>query len=203
MSWVFAAAAGRRAGHDGEPHRHRGDRRALRRRARRARRPRGRRDAQRRGVTTKRPLAVAFFTNEEGARFQPDMFGSLVFTGAMPLERALATVSIDGGARRRGAQASRLCRRGAGRKAQRPRLRRAARRAGPDARGGRLHHRRRRGGAGHLVDRVHVDRPVEPRRHDADADAPRRRFRRRRRSPSTPAGWRWRSAATRSPPSAL
>ena len=48
------------------------------------------------GVATKRPLAVAFFTNEEGARFQPDMFGSLVFTGAMPLERALATVSIDG-----------------------------------------------------------------------------------------------------------
>ena len=48
------------------------------------------------GIVTKRPLAVAFFTNEEGARFQPDMFGSLVFTGAMPLERALATVGIDG-----------------------------------------------------------------------------------------------------------
>ncbi len=48
------------------------------------------------GVVTRRPLAVAFFTNEEGARFQPDMFGSLVFTGAMPLERALAAVSIDG-----------------------------------------------------------------------------------------------------------
>jgi N-carbamoyl-L-amino-acid hydrolase len=48
------------------------------------------------GVVTKRPLAVAFFTNEEGARFQPDMFGSLVYTGAMPLERALAAVSIDG-----------------------------------------------------------------------------------------------------------
>jgi N-carbamoyl-L-amino-acid hydrolase len=48
------------------------------------------------GVVTKRPLAVAFFTNEEGARFQPDMFGSLVFTGAMPLERALRSVSIDG-----------------------------------------------------------------------------------------------------------
>jgi N-carbamoyl-L-amino-acid hydrolase len=40
------------------------------------------------GVVTKRPLAVAFFTNEEGARFQPDMFGSLVFTGAMPLKGA-------------------------------------------------------------------------------------------------------------------
>ena len=48
------------------------------------------------GVVTRRPLAVAFFTNEEGARFQPDMFGSLVFTGAMPLETALGSVSIDG-----------------------------------------------------------------------------------------------------------
>ena len=48
------------------------------------------------GVVTRRPLAVAFFTNEEGARFQPDMFGSLVFTGALPLERALATVGVDG-----------------------------------------------------------------------------------------------------------
>ena len=27
-------------------------------------------------------MAVAFFTNEEGSRFQPDMFGSLVYTGA-------------------------------------------------------------------------------------------------------------------------
>ena len=48
------------------------------------------------GVVTPRPLAVAFFTNEEGARFQPDMFGSLVFTGALPLEKALATVGVDG-----------------------------------------------------------------------------------------------------------
>ena len=29
-------------------------------------------------LTTRRPIAVAFFTNEEGARFQPDMMGSLV-----------------------------------------------------------------------------------------------------------------------------
>lgn len=48
------------------------------------------------GVITRRPLAVAFFTNEEGARFQPDMFGSLVFTGALPLDQALATVGVDG-----------------------------------------------------------------------------------------------------------
>ncbi len=47
------------------------------------------------GVTTRRPLAVAFFTNEEGARFSPDMMGSLVYVGGMALEEALATTGID------------------------------------------------------------------------------------------------------------
>jgi len=47
------------------------------------------------GVVTRRPLAVAFFT-DEGSRFQPDMMGSLVFTGALPLEQALGTAGIDG-----------------------------------------------------------------------------------------------------------
>ncbi len=47
-------------------------------------------------VETRRPLAVAFFTNEEGARFNPDMMGSLVYVGGLPLEEALATVGIDG-----------------------------------------------------------------------------------------------------------
>jgi beta-ureidopropionase / N-carbamoyl-L-amino-acid hydrolase len=47
-------------------------------------------------VATRRPLAVAFFTNEEGARFNPDMMGSLVYVGGLPLEKALATVGIDG-----------------------------------------------------------------------------------------------------------
>jgi N-carbamoyl-L-amino-acid hydrolase len=47
-------------------------------------------------VVTRRPLAVAFFTNEEGSRFQPDMMGSLVYVGELPLDRALATVGIDG-----------------------------------------------------------------------------------------------------------
>lgn len=47
-------------------------------------------------VTTCRPLAVAFFTNEEGARFNPDMMGSLVYVGGLPLAEALATVGIDG-----------------------------------------------------------------------------------------------------------
>ncbi|AXA70314.1 M20 family metallo-hydrolase [Achromobacter insolitus] len=47
-------------------------------------------------VVTDRPIAVAFFTNEEGARFAPDMMGSLVFQGDLPLADALATVGIDG-----------------------------------------------------------------------------------------------------------
>ncbi len=48
------------------------------------------------GVVTRRPLAVAFFTNEEGSRFQPDMMGSLVYTGGLSLEGARATVGVDG-----------------------------------------------------------------------------------------------------------
>lgn len=48
------------------------------------------------GIVTRRPLAVAFFTNEEGARFSPDMMGSLVYVGGLALEEALATVGIDG-----------------------------------------------------------------------------------------------------------
>ena len=49
-----------------------------------------------RGVTTARPLAVAFFTDEEGARFQPDMLGSLVYVGGLALEEALDIAAIDG-----------------------------------------------------------------------------------------------------------
>ena len=49
-----------------------------------------------RDVVTHHPLAVAFFSNEEGARFPPDMMGSLVYVGGLPLEEALDTVGIDG-----------------------------------------------------------------------------------------------------------
>ena len=48
------------------------------------------------GITTEHPFAVAFFTDEEGARFQPDMLGSLVYAGGMGLEEALDVVGIDG-----------------------------------------------------------------------------------------------------------
>ena len=47
-------------------------------------------------IATKRPISVAFFTDEEGARFQPDMLGSLVYVGGLPLEEALTTVGVDG-----------------------------------------------------------------------------------------------------------
>lgn len=47
------------------------------------------------GVRLRRPVAVAFFTNEEGARFQPDMMGSLVYVGGLPLAQALATRATD------------------------------------------------------------------------------------------------------------
>ncbi len=47
-------------------------------------------------IQTTRPIAVAFFTNEEGARFNPDMMGSLVYCGGMAVEEAHDVVGIDG-----------------------------------------------------------------------------------------------------------
>lgn len=48
------------------------------------------------GTVCRRPLVVAVFANEEGVRFQPDMMGSLVFGGGMPLEEALSATDVDG-----------------------------------------------------------------------------------------------------------
>jgi len=47
-------------------------------------------------VTTRRPIAVAVFTNEEGARFTPDMMGSLVYAGGLGLNEAYAATDKDG-----------------------------------------------------------------------------------------------------------
>ncbi len=58
------------------------------------------------GIETERPLAVAVFTNEEGARFAPDMMGSLVYVGGLDLEAALQTEGIDGS--RVGAELARI-----------------------------------------------------------------------------------------------
>jgi N-carbamoyl-L-amino-acid hydrolase len=48
------------------------------------------------GHDLRRPIAVGWFTDEEGARFAPDMLGSLVYVGGMPLEHALEITDRDG-----------------------------------------------------------------------------------------------------------
>ncbi|MEZ6186548.1 MAG: M20 family metallo-hydrolase [Planctomycetota bacterium] len=48
------------------------------------------------GVRTRRPLEVAFFTDEEGCRFGTDMLGSAVATGRIPLEQAYGLTDRDG-----------------------------------------------------------------------------------------------------------
>ncbi|MDX2485019.1 MAG: Zn-dependent hydrolase [Pseudodonghicola sp.] len=48
------------------------------------------------GIKTDHPVAVAFFTNEEGARFAPDMMGSGVAQGGLDLDEMLAKIGIDG-----------------------------------------------------------------------------------------------------------
>lgn len=57
-------------------------------------------------VALPRPLVVAAFTNEEGVRFQPDMMGSLVHAGGLPLQQALDAVGTDG--RRLGDELARI-----------------------------------------------------------------------------------------------
>ncbi len=47
-------------------------------------------------ITTRRPLTIAFFTDEEGCRFGTDMLGSAVATGRIPLEQAYALTDADG-----------------------------------------------------------------------------------------------------------
>ncbi|MEL7939221.1 Zn-dependent hydrolase [Pseudomonas delhiensis] len=48
------------------------------------------------GIRTRRPLEVAVWTNEEGARFTPAMLGSAAFTGAMALDAALNARDAEG-----------------------------------------------------------------------------------------------------------
>ena len=47
-------------------------------------------------VDLKRPLAVAFFSNEEGSRYPPDMMGSLAYVGGMSVESVLEVEGADG-----------------------------------------------------------------------------------------------------------
>ena len=48
------------------------------------------------GIQPKRDIAVIAFTNEEGARFQPDMLGSWVWLGGMSVAEAQAQKDADG-----------------------------------------------------------------------------------------------------------
>ncbi|SQF98547.1 allantoate amidohydrolase [Paucimonas lemoignei] len=48
------------------------------------------------GIQSQRPIEIAVWTNEEGARFTPAMFGSAVFTGSLPLQTALDARDVDG-----------------------------------------------------------------------------------------------------------
>jgi N-carbamoyl-L-amino-acid hydrolase len=48
------------------------------------------------GVKTRAPIEVAFWTNEEGSRFVPVMMGSGVFCGAFTLEHAYAAKDVEG-----------------------------------------------------------------------------------------------------------
>ncbi|GAA2768558.1 Zn-dependent hydrolase [Streptomyces paradoxus] len=49
-----------------------------------------------RGITTRRPLMIAAFSEEEGVRFGTDMLGSAVAAGRIPLEEAYALTDADG-----------------------------------------------------------------------------------------------------------
>jgi N-carbamoyl-L-amino-acid hydrolase len=49
-----------------------------------------------RGLQTKRGIEVICWTNEEGARFNPPMMGSMAFAGVLPLESVLATTDDAG-----------------------------------------------------------------------------------------------------------
>jgi len=48
------------------------------------------------GARTRRPIEVAYFTDEEGARFGTDMLGSAVAVGRLGLDTALALTDRDG-----------------------------------------------------------------------------------------------------------
>jgi N-carbamoyl-L-amino-acid hydrolase len=49
-----------------------------------------------RGLQTKRGIEVICWTNEEGARFNPPMMGSMAFAGVLPLESVLSTTDDAG-----------------------------------------------------------------------------------------------------------
>ena len=176
--------------HERQPHRHRAHRRPLRRQLRRAGRPGGHRDPEpgRRHAPPAR-WPWPFFTNEEGARFAPDMLGSLVYVGGLALEEALDIVGIDGATV--GDELDRIGYRGPApcpgpaphafvelHIEQGPVLEEAGITIGAVT-----------GVQGISWQELHDHRPVEPRRHHAHAPPPRRRLRRRPSSPPSFGSW--------------
>src|SRR4030095_5145792 len=49
-----------------------------------------------RGIQPRRPIAVGFFTDQEVARYAPDLLGAFVYVGGMTVEAARDVVGIDG-----------------------------------------------------------------------------------------------------------
>jgi N-carbamoyl-L-amino-acid hydrolase len=54
------------------------------------------RQLQERGITPRRPVEIACWMNEEGARFAPAMMGSGLYAGALDLEEIRAVTDADG-----------------------------------------------------------------------------------------------------------
>jgi len=48
------------------------------------------------GFIPVRPVVISAFSNEEGARYSPDMMGSLVYAGGLEVDKALETIGVDG-----------------------------------------------------------------------------------------------------------
>ena len=166
------------AGDDRQPHRHGAHGRSLRRQPRRPRRPGGARDPDRARHRDRAPVRRRLLHRRGGRPLpagharQPRLRGRHGHRGRPRHHRDR---------RRRRGRRARPHRLSGPVPVSRPGpacVRRTPHRAGAGPRGGGCHHRRRHRCAGHLLDRVHGDRPVQPRRHHADAPAPRRRLRR-------------------------
>ena len=123
------------------------------------------------GVTTRRPIEVVAWTNEEGGRFQPCTMGSAVYTGARSLEEVLDVRDNDG----RGAAVTRCGRRSRRRRKRKSRAFNAPAAAYIEAhieqgplleKAGKTDRRRHRHPGPALVQRRGV-RQDRPRRHDA------------------------------------
>ena len=127
------------------------------------------------GITTRRPIVVANWTNEEGTRFAPAMLASGVFAGVHELDWALGRTDAAG--LRFGDELARIGWQGDEPVGARPihAMFELHIEQGPDPRGGGLRDRRRHARAGALVARDRAHRPRRAHRLDADGDARRPR----------------------------